>query len=98
MPASRKRRQRDARIVSLTSGQEGETRLPVTSSKSPTGITPGVDVEAETLYEAAGLGLARLKKDGWFEGLGPRHDADQRADPECSKAISWTTSARASDS
>jgi hypothetical protein len=29
-----------------------------------------VDVEAETLYEAAGLGLARLKKDGWIEGLG----------------------------
>ena len=25
---------------------------------------------AETLYEAAGIGLARLKKDGWIEGLG----------------------------
>ena len=35
------------------------------------GVTHGVDVEAETLYEAAGLGLARLKKDGWIEGLGP---------------------------
>jgi hypothetical protein len=31
----------------------------------------GVEVEAETLYEAAGMGLARLKKDGWMEGLGP---------------------------
>jgi len=41
------------------------------SFKSPTGITHGVDVEAETLYEAAGLGFARLKKDGWIEGLGP---------------------------
>ena len=41
------------------------------SFKSPTGVTHGVDVEAETLYEAAGLGLARLKKDGWIEGLGP---------------------------
>ena len=41
------------------------------SFKSPTGITHGVDIEAETLYEAAGLGLARLKKDGWIEGLGP---------------------------
>jgi len=39
--------------------------------KSPTGVTHAVDVEAETLYEAAGLGLARLKKDGWIEGLGP---------------------------
>ena len=28
-------------------------------------------VEAETLYEAAGIGLARLKEDGWIEGLGP---------------------------
>jgi hypothetical protein len=39
--------------------------------KSPTGISHYVDVEAETLYEAAGLGLARLKEDGWIEGLGP---------------------------
>src|SRR4051812_6179794 len=47
--------------------------LPVctVSFQSPTGIRHGVDVEAETLYEAAGLGLARLKKDGWIEGLGP---------------------------
>src|SRR3954470_13415084 len=41
------------------------------SFKSPTGIAHSVEVEAETLYEAAGLGLARLKKDGWVEGLGP---------------------------
>jgi hypothetical protein len=41
------------------------------SFMSATGITHAVDVEAETLYEAAGLGLARLKKDGWIEGLGP---------------------------
>jgi hypothetical protein len=41
------------------------------SFTSPTGITHAVEVAAETLYEAAGLGLARLKKDGWIEGLGP---------------------------
>jgi hypothetical protein len=41
------------------------------SFKSATGVTHGVEVEADTLYEAAGLGLARLKKDGWIEGLGP---------------------------
>ena len=46
-------------------------RLCTVSFKSPTGVTHGVDVEAETLYEAAGLGLARLKEDGWIEGLGP---------------------------
>ena len=28
-------------------------------------------MKAETLYEAAAVGLARLKKDGWIEGLGP---------------------------
>lgn len=41
------------------------------SFKSATGITHGVDVEAETLCEASALGLARLKKDGWIEELGP---------------------------
>ena len=46
-------------------------RLCTVSFQSPTGIRPGVDVDAETLYEAAGLGLARLKRDGWIEGLGP---------------------------
>jgi len=46
-------------------------RICTVSFKSATGISHSVDVEAETLYEAAGLGLARLKKDGWIEGLGP---------------------------
>jgi hypothetical protein len=46
-------------------------RLCTVSFQSPTGTSHSVDVEAETLYEAAGLGLARLKKDGWVEGLGP---------------------------
>lgn len=46
-------------------------RLCTISFKSATGISHSVEVEAGTLYEAAGLGLARLKKDGWVEGLGP---------------------------
>ena len=46
-------------------------RLCTVSFQSPTGVRHGVDVEAETLYEAAGIGLARLKGDGWIEGLGP---------------------------
>jgi hypothetical protein len=41
------------------------------SFKSATGITHAADAEAETLYEAAGMGLARLQKDGWIDGLGP---------------------------
>jgi hypothetical protein len=46
-------------------------RLCTVGFKAATGISHSVDVEAETLYEAAALGLARLKKDGWVEGLGP---------------------------
>jgi len=39
--------------------------------RSPTGVAHSVDVEAETLYEAAALGVSRLKADGWVDGLGP---------------------------
>ena len=46
-------------------------RICTVSFKSATGISHSVEVQAETLYEAAGIGLARLKKDGWVEGLGP---------------------------
>ena len=46
-------------------------RVCTVSFKSQTGVAHSTEVEAETLYEAAGLGLARLKKDGWIEGLGP---------------------------
>jgi hypothetical protein len=46
-------------------------RLCTVSFKAMTGITHAVEVEAESVYEAAGLGLARLKRDGWVEGLGP---------------------------
>jgi hypothetical protein len=46
-------------------------RLCTVSLQSPTGIRHAVDVTAESLYEAAALGLAVLKQDGWIEGLGP---------------------------
>jgi hypothetical protein len=39
--------------------------------KAATGISHSVEVEASSVLEAAALGLARLKKDGWIEGLGP---------------------------
>lgn len=41
------------------------------SFKAPSGITHSVDVAAHSLYEAAAMGVAALKKDGWVEGLGP---------------------------
>jgi hypothetical protein len=46
-------------------------RTCIVSFRSPSGVAHSVEVQAETLYEAAGLGLALLKKDGWIEGLGP---------------------------
>jgi hypothetical protein len=41
------------------------------SFQSPSAVTHSVEVQAESLYEAAALGLSRLRKDGWIEGLGP---------------------------
>jgi hypothetical protein len=41
------------------------------SFRSPSGIIHSAEVQAETLYEAAALGIALLRKDGWIEGLGP---------------------------
>jgi hypothetical protein len=46
-------------------------RVCTVSFKSPSGIAHSVEVHAESLYEAAALGLGLLKKDGWIEGLGP---------------------------
>jgi hypothetical protein len=46
-------------------------RMCTVGFKAATRISHSVEVEAESLMEAAGLGLARLKKDGWIEGLGP---------------------------
>ena len=46
-------------------------RLCTVTFRSPTGVAHSVDVEAETLYEAAAIGLSRMKADGWVEGLGP---------------------------
>ena len=37
----------------------------------PSGIRHSVDVTAESLYEAAILGLSLLKKDGWVGAVAP---------------------------
>jgi hypothetical protein len=37
----------------------------------PRGVRHTVDVVAESLFEAAALGLAALKKDGWTDQVGP---------------------------
>ncbi|HEX2442322.1 MAG TPA: hypothetical protein VHJ77_00135 [Vicinamibacterales bacterium] len=41
------------------------------SFRGPSGIIHSVEIQAESLYEAAAVGVALLKKDGWIEGLGP---------------------------
>ena len=37
----------------------------------PSGIRHGVEVSADSLYEAAILGFSLLKKDGWVEPIAP---------------------------
>jgi hypothetical protein len=53
------------------------------------GIRHSVEVEAESLYEAAVLGLRRFEDDPWLEPIGPATvlDVDVRA-PATSHAIS----------
>ena len=46
-------------------------RLCTVSYTSTTGVTHAVDVEAETLFEAAALALGRLQRDGWVDNPGP---------------------------
>jgi hypothetical protein len=39
--------------------------------KGPTGITHAVEVTAESVYEAAVLGLSVMKRHEWVEPIGP---------------------------
>jgi hypothetical protein len=41
------------------------------SFKGVSGIRHSVDLEAETVYEAAIRGIHLLKKDGWVDNIGP---------------------------
>jgi hypothetical protein len=62
-------------------------RVCTVTFKAATGITHGVDVEAESLYEAAALALARLEKDGWIEGLGPATKLEIEVRPPATRHI-----------
>jgi hypothetical protein len=37
----------------------------------PTGVRHGVDLTAESLYEAAIIGVSMLREDGWAEQIAP---------------------------
>ena len=41
----------------------------VVSFRGPNGIMHSVEVEAESLYEGAALGIARLRADGWCDQI-----------------------------
>ena len=47
------------------------------ASRARPAFATAVDVTAESLYEAAALGLALLRKDGWIEGLAERLGSSQ---------------------
>ena len=44
-------------------------RACVVSFRGPIGITHSAEVEAESLYEAAALGIARLRAEGWCDEI-----------------------------
>jgi hypothetical protein len=46
-------------------------RACIVSFKDARGIRHSAEVEAESLYEAAVLGLRRLNEDPWLEKIGP---------------------------
>jgi len=49
------------------------------------GIRHGVDVQAESLFEAAVLALQILRKDGWVEQIGPSTKLEVEVREPCTK-------------
>ncbi len=47
------------------------TRACTVALTDAAGVKHSVEVEAETLFEAAALGLAAMKREQWVEGDGP---------------------------
>jgi hypothetical protein len=41
------------------------------SFTGPSGVRHSIEVTAESIYEAAALGVAALKRDGWVEEIAP---------------------------
>jgi hypothetical protein len=47
------------------------SKICTVSFTGPTGVRHSVEVSAESLFEAAILGLSVLKKDGWVDPIAP---------------------------
>ena len=59
------------------------------SFTGPSGIRHSVDVTAESIYEAAALGVSALKKSGWADGVAPGTELEiQVREPAASHRIS----------
>jgi hypothetical protein len=48
------------------------------SFRGVSGVRHSVDLDAESVYEAAVRGIALLKKDGWVDNLGPGTEGNLR--------------------
>jgi hypothetical protein len=51
-------------------------RTCVVSFKGPSGIVHSVEVSADSLYEAAAIGLSMLRQDGWVDQVAPGIELD----------------------
>jgi hypothetical protein len=57
-------------MANLLGSRPVPVRTCTVSFTSSSGIRHSTEVQAETLYEAAAMGLALLKKDGWTPPVG----------------------------
>ena len=65
-------------------------RLCIVSFKDRRGVRHAAEVEADSLYEAAVLGVRRLNDDPWTERIGPATVLDVEVrEPSTSHAISF---------
>jgi hypothetical protein len=51
-------------------------RTCVVSFRSPSGVIHSVEVTADSLYEAAAIGLSMLRQDGWVAQVAPGMQLD----------------------
>ena len=71
-------RQRAIRTTNLGENKANVIRLPAVAQRTctvsatvPSGVRQSVEVTAESIYEAAALGVSALKSDGWADAIAP---------------------------
>jgi hypothetical protein len=64
-------------------------RASTVSFTGVSGVRHSVEIQAETLYEAAIRGIALLKKDGWVDNVGPGTELEIHVrEPETTHTVS----------